>query len=172
MSQGNFKNCNEIFISSVAAVNYFDLLKYLKPKLYRRSIIFPKGTLFYLLTGIHHPPSAKFHGKLGPTDSSLQSQFYHTLLKYLRIICGDPACVQCKSLITLRPCSTSIWNDMDYHLKLIALSTISAEDQMYQLSEKSKKDLDELFNKMCSQTKDNTKPTALIFASCYSILHV
>ena len=39
----------------------------------------------------------------------------------------------------------------------------------YVLSETSKKDLQELSKDLCNQTKKDAKPSALIFASCYSM---
>lgn len=159
---------NKIFIAAIDSINYFDLLKYLKPHLLRSKIIFPKGTIFYLLAGIHHEPSSKEHGKPGKTDSSLISQFYHTLLKYLQNICGNDECKQCQKVITMKPCSTSVWKDMNYQLKLIQLDTVH-NNESYELSEKSRMSLEELAMLLCNQTKDEAKPSALIFASCYSI---
>ena len=102
-----FESHNKIFIAAIDSVNYFDLLRYLKPKLQRNKVVFPKGNIFYLLAGIHHEPSSKEHGRPGKTDSSLISQFYHTLLKYLQNICGYTECKQCQKLITMKPCSNS-----------------------------------------------------------------
>ena len=172
MSTNRFQNHNEIFIAAVESVNYFDLLKYLKPKLCRSNLIYPKGTMFYLLSGIHHEPSTKDHGKPGRSDPSLLSQFYHTLLKYLQNICGFDGCKQCQKLITMKPCTSSVWKDMDYQLKVLQLETTvenGEENQSYILSETSKKDLQELSKDLCNQTKKDAKPSALIFASCYSM---
>lgn len=165
-----FESYNQIFIAAIASVNYFDLLKYLKPKLQRKNLCFPKGTTFHLLAGIHHQEG----GKPGRTDPSLLSQFYHTLLKYLQNICGNDDCKQCQKLITTKPCSQSIWKDMDYHLNLIPIDTVlqecvDAKGESYGLSEKSKESLKDLSKDLCYQGKEEAKQSSLIFASCYSI---
>ena len=166
-----FKSSNKIFIAAIDSVNYFDLLKFLKPKLQRTNFVFLKGTIFYLLAGIHHEPSSKDHGQPGKTDPSLLSQFHHTLLKHIQNICGFADCKQCQKLITMNPCTTSIWKDMDYKLKVRPLETVSGFDHAsYELSTESRKNLEDLSKELCNQTiKDNANPSALIFASCYSL---
>ena len=76
----------------------------------------------------------------------------------------------------MKSCSSSIWNDMDYHLKVIALTTIPESarkfndmDQSYELSLESKRQLDGLSKELCNHTRNNAKPSSLIFASCYSM---
>ena len=167
-----FKSSNKIFIAAIDSVNYFDLLKFLKPKLQRTNFVFLKGTIFYLLAGIHHEPSSKDHGQPGKTDPSLLSQFHHTLLKHIQNICGFADCKQCQKLITMKPCTTSIWKDMNYQLKVVPLETVSGFDQdheSYELSLESRKNLEDLSKELRNQTKDNANPSALIFASCYSL---
>ena len=170
----NFKGQNQIFISAIDKVNYLDLLKYLKPKMYRTNLTFPKGTIFYLLTGIHHDITAIEDGKPGRTDLSLLSQFHQAVRIYLRNFCGHHDCKQCQSILTIKPCSSSIWMEMDYRLKVLPLYTTpqsnkTGKKSYYELSEDSKLDLDDLSKDLCDRTKEHTKPTALIFASCYSM---
>ena len=167
-----FESYNKIFIAAIDSVIYFDLLKFLKPRLQRPNLVFPKGTIFHLLAGLHHEPSSKEHGQPGKTDPSLLSQFHHTLLKYIQNICGFDDCTQCQKLITMKPCKKSIWKDMDYQLKSIHLETVSGFDQdheSYELSTESRKNLEALSKELRNQTKDNANPSALIFASCYSL---
>ena len=106
-------NVNEIFIASVTAINYIDLRKYLRPKLSRDAKVFPKKTVFYLLSGIHHGDG----GVIGHSDSSLNSQF-QTLFKILSNFCGYLDCKECKS-IRGKPCSSklSVWKEMEYDFK-------------------------------------------------------
>ena len=132
--------------------------------------MFPKGTIFHLLAGIHHEPSSKDHGQPGKTDPSLLSQFHYTLLKYIQNICGFDDCKQCQKLITMKTCTTYIWKDMDYQLKVVPLETVSGLDHgSYELSTESRKNLEDISKKLRNQTKDNVNPSALIFASCYSL---
>ena len=153
-------NVNEIFIASVTAINYIDLRKYLRPKLSRDAKVFPKKTVFYLLSGIHHGNG----GVIGHSDSSLNSQF-QTLFKILSNFCGYLDCKECKS-IRGKPCSSklSVWKEMEYDFKIIPLDTI-AQDETFELSERSENDLMNLSKELTEQTR----PSALIFASCHSL---
>ena len=45
---------NEIFITSLEEINYIDLQKFMKPKFERTNPVYPEGTVFYFITGIHH----------------------------------------------------------------------------------------------------------------------
>ena len=159
-------NVNEIFIASVTAINYIDLRKYLRPKLSRDAKVFPKKTVFYLLSGIHHGDG----GIIGHSDSSLNSQF-QTLFKILSNFCGYLDCKECKS-IRGKPCSSklSVWKEMEYDFKIIPLDTIAhinndLKDETFVLSERSEKDLMNLSKELTEQTR----PSALIFASCHSL---
>ena len=159
-------NVNEIFIASVTAINYIDLRKYLRPKLSRDAKVFPKKTVFYLLSGIHHGNG----GVIGHSDSSLNSQF-QTLFKIMSNFCGYLDCKECKS-IRGKPCSSklSVWKEMDYDFKIIPLDTIAKfsndlKDETFVLSERSEKDLMNLSKELTVQTR----PSALIFASCHSL---
>ena len=159
-------NVNEIFIASVTAINYIDLRKYLRPKLSRDAKVFPKKTVFYLLSGIHHGDG----GVIGHSDSSLNSQF-QTLFKILSNFCGYLDCKECKS-IRGKPCSSklSVWKEMEYDFKIIPLDTIAhinndLKDETFVLSERSQKDLMNLSKELTKQTR----PSALIFASCHSL---
>ena len=159
-------NVNEIFIASVTAINYIDLRKYLRPKLSRDAKVFPKKTVFYLLSGIHHGDG----GVIGHSDSSLNSQF-QTLFKILSNFCGYLDCKECKS-IRGKPCSSklSVWKEMEYDFKIIPLDTIAhinndLKDETFVLSERSEKDLMNLSKELTKQTR----PSALIFASCHSL---
>ena len=159
-------NVNEIFIASVTAINYIDLRKYLRPKLSRDAKVFPKKTVFYLLSGIHHGDG----GVIGHSDSSLNSQF-QTLFKIMSNFCGYLDCKECKS-IRGKPCSSklSVWKEMEYDFKIIPLDTIAhinndLKDETFVLSERSEKDLMNLSKELTKQTR----PSALIFASCHSL---
>ena len=159
-------NVNEIFIASVSTINYIDLRKYLRPKLSRDAKVFPKKTVFYLLSGIHHGDG----GVIGHSDSSLNSQF-QTLFKILSNFCGYLDCKECKS-IRGKPCSSklSVWKEMEYDFKIIPLDTIAhinndLKDETFVLSERSEKDLMNLSKELIEQTR----PSALIFASCHSL---
>ena len=159
-------NVNEIFIASVTTINYIDLRKYLGPKLSRGAKVFPKKTVFYLLSGIHHGDG----GVIGHSDSSLNSQF-QTLFKILSNFCGYLDCKECKS-IRGKPCSSklSVWKEMEYDFKIIPLDTIAhinndLKDETFVLSERSEKDLMNLSKELTEQTR----PSALIFASCHSL---
>ena len=45
---------NEIFITSLEEINYMDLQKFLMVKFERINPVYPEGTVFFLITGIHH----------------------------------------------------------------------------------------------------------------------
>ena len=45
---------NEIFVTSLDEINYMDLQKFLMVKFERINPVYPEGTVFFLITGIHH----------------------------------------------------------------------------------------------------------------------
>ena len=45
---------NEIFITSLEEINYMDLQKFLMVKFDRNNPVYPEGTVFNFITGIHH----------------------------------------------------------------------------------------------------------------------
>ena len=158
-------NVNEIFIASVANISYLDIKNYLLPKISRNARVFPKGTVFYLLCGIHHGPD----GELGKTDPSLNIQFHYTLFNNLQNYCGYLDCEECQGFMT-EPCSSnqSVWEEMEYEDRLVPLYTIAQdnndvsdkEEEKYELSNRSKKDL----MKLSKELTEQTRPSALIFA--------
>ena len=169
-SQSRITNVNEIFIASVANISYFDLKDYLLPKISRNAKVFPKGTVFYLLCGIHHGPD----GEIGRCDPSLNSQFHYTLFNNLQHCCGYLECEECQGFLT-EPCSSnqSVWDEMEYEDKIVPLYTVAQDDnddsdeeeEKYELSPRSKKDL----MKLSKELTEQTRPSALIFASCNSL---
>ena len=167
MSDKKIESVHQVFIASVKNINYFDLLEYLRPKISRDANEFPKGTVFYVLSGIHHG----HEGELGETDPSLHSQFHYALFNNLANYCGYLDCEQCRGFL-VEPCASnsSVWEDMDYRDKIVPLYTISndssddEENVSYQLSRKSIIDLKHL----CQDIMNENRPTALIFASCNS----
>ena len=73
------------------------------------------------------------------------------------------------------PCSSnqSVWEEMEYEDRLVPLYTIAQdnndvrdkEEEKYELSKRSKKDL----MKLSKELTEQTRPSALIFASCNSL---
>lgn len=169
-----FQSFNHVFIASTESINYLNLQNYLLPRISRGANTFPRGTIFYLLCGIHHHPSAKYDGKPGPSDPSLNISFHYALFRSLSNFCGYLECKNCDDFFT-KPCDSnlSVWKDMEYSDRIIPLYTIpesnneesEEEEESYELSNKSKIDLENLSRDLLNQTK----PTALIFASCYSL---
>ena len=162
------ESVNKIFIASTKDISSNDLQKYLYERLSRDGKVFPKGTIFYLLTGIHH----NREGKLGETDTTLNEDFHYTVFNNLANYCGNLDCQECKGLL-VKPCSSgSIWKEMDYRDRVVPLYALPAEtdyiekeNEAYVLSRKSEIDLENL----CQDLMTENRPTALIFASCYSM---
>ena len=170
MANSKFQCINQIFITATESINYLDVQNYLLPKISRNAGTFAKGTIFYLLAGIHHHPSAKEDGKPSETDPTLLSSFHYTLFNNLSNFCGYLECKSCQEF-RIDPCSSSVWNDMEYEVEVIPLYTLPIsddsedEEEIYELSKMSKNSLNSLSKKLRNQTS----PSALIFASCYSM---
>ena len=177
---------NEIFITSLEEINYMDLQKFLIVKFDRSKPVYPEGTVFYFITGIHHrywninvlsmkwklTYSFTFSGKdIGPdgigtpgaTDAKLLQNFHFTLFRNLMNFCGDLECSNCKKG-KIEPCKNSIWEDMKYDLKIIQLYTEKQTDKTYKLSDFSKDDL----IKLSKELRKAKHSSALIFASCFT----
>ena len=167
-----FHSFNQILITSINNINYLDLVEYLHPKISRDAKIFPKGTVFYLLSGFHGGSD----GSLGKSDSSLNGMFHYTSFNYLENFCGYLECTWCQEPLNLtKPCpsKSSVWRDMEYVIRLHAMYTEDQsdddeEEESYELSERSRKDLIQ-FSKELLDFDNRTKPSAIILASCYSM---
>ena len=84
MFKRKFKSRNDIFVTSLNKIRYTDVLRYLLPKLYRDELFYPRGTVFYVIVGIHHSSPetlGKSYSKLGKSDSTLTSQYHHSVLE-------------------------------------------------------------------------------------------
>ena len=164
MAQNKFITYNEIFIVSTAAITPTELLMYLIPKFCKDNPVFPKGTIFYFIDGVH----GKEQGELGPTDSKLTSSFYHGIFAKLLHICGLPTCEKClRGQIDHE--RSSLWKEMEYGRKHIQIFNIPKKrshtgEFVQELSELSVDDLNDLSKELC----ESKKPSVLIFASCFS----
>lgn len=168
MSDNKIESINQVFIASTKNINFLDLKGYLRTRISREARVFPKGTVFYLLTGIHH-----YEGEIGHTDPSLNCQFHYALFSSLAYYCGYLECQECQEL-SIKPCSSSssVWTDMNYRAKVVPLYTLPSEtsdseedNETYGLARISNQDLKWL----CEDLMTENKPTALIFASCASM---
>lgn len=137
----------------------------MKSKLYRDNLCYPKGTIFYLIAGIHHTES----GALGRSDSNLTAQFHQTLTSYLMNFCGERDCVQCNLYAhKIEKCKSnkSIWKEYDYEVDLVPIYTMG-ENGSFDLTAVSNQ---EITKNLARKLHSQKQPSTLIFASCFSEL--
>ena len=164
MAQSKFITYNEIFIVSTAAITPTELLLYLTPKFCKDKPVFPKGTIFYFIDGVH----GKEQGELGPTDSKLTSSFYHGIFEKLMRVCGLSNCENCmKGHVDHE--KPTFWKEMEYGRRHLQIFNIPRKRDhsgaiIQELSDLSVDDLNDLSKELC----ESKKPSALIFASCFS----
>lgn len=188
--QNFFKMCddkfdcrNDVFIAATTEINYLDLRNYLMRKMYRNGNSFPKGTKFYLISGIHHYEIKKPEKEivLGHADSKLTSQFHDTVFSDLKNFCGFMACESCHRAGRIKECDSikkcksdfgpkysSIWSDMEYKVQPVLIYTEKPPGKKeYTLKELSR---DQLTKNLMEDLHNSSRPSVLIFASCFSSL--
>ena len=137
---------NNVFISATDKIDASELQEYVSSLV--ENSVFPPGTIFYLIGGIHHD---KTYNKVVPdqTDFTLLHGFYHKLYSQLFKL--------------------EIWDKMKYDFTLVPI-TCSEEPNPktgqtnYKLSDISYRELSKLARKL----RKGKKPSLIIFASCFS----
>ena len=163
--KSKFLGFNRIFVCSTDSVNFKDLQSYLMPRIARNQEWFPKGTVFYLITGFHHAKSAIDDNLPDRTDPSLSQNFHYALFRNLMNFCGNMECVKCTKGPKIEECESSVWDDMGLRVKLVQLYTEKQKDRTFRLSKFSEIEIKNLAKDLCNQKE----PSALLFASCYSM---
>ena len=161
-----FKSDNSIFIATRKQVDAHEVRDELKKRMGK--YLFPIGTRFYFICGIHHDAPEQ----IGKTESNLLN-FYYVVFSQLKNFCGNLKCDNCNKKIKIEKCtaSTPFWNQMKYDCEVVPLFTTKVSDlpneeenEKYELSELSISDLNKLSRTLCKQIQ----PSVLVFASCYS----
>ena len=168
MSDNIFHSENNIFITTKSPLDAIEMQTYFIEELSKKSPVFPKNTIFYIIAGIHHPPSAVKSGNLGRQDSDLVEWFHGDLVPKLKRFCGNSECESCKNERYEHPPKKSIWAKMNYQEELIEVSVDKVEGEegkkSYVLSEDTIERLDILAKRQLKKDGLST----FVFASCYS----